>query len=152
MNILNLQEEPQQIGQLVEWHHNEWSYLNPDGSIEQRTEKMKMYLEPDFVPSTFIGKDNDALIGSAAIVKCDMDTHEELSPWLASVYVSTSHRKHGYGALLVKHIMRKAKAEGIRTLYLFTPSEEDFYTRLGWIKKSEESYRGAAVIIMEVNL
>jgi len=111
-----------------------------------------MYLEPEFVPSTFIGKDNGELIGSAAIVKCDMDTHEELSPWLASVYVSACHRKHGYGGLLVRHVMQKAKEEGVRALYLFTPSEEDFYGKLGWRKRSEESYRGAAVTIMEVHL
>ena len=152
MNIINLKKEPYNIEQLAEWHHNEWSYLNPDGSIKERIEKMKMYLEPDFVPSTFIGKDNDELIGSVAIVKFDMDTHKELSPWLASVYVSSNHRKHGYGGLLVRHVMQKAKDEGIRKLYLFTPSDEDFYTKLGWSKKCEENYRGATVTIMEVNL
>ena len=121
MNIINLQEEPQQIGQLVEWHHNEWSYLNPDGSIEERTERMKRYLEPDFVPSTFIGKDNDALIGSVAVVKHDMDTHEELSPWLASVYVSAGHRKHGYGGLLVRQ--RACFLSGIEGNRLFDPAD-----------------------------
>lgn len=152
MNILNLKDEPYHIGKLAEWHHNEWSYLNPDGSIEKRSEKMKMYLEPGFVPSTFIGKDNGELIGSAAIVKYDMDTHEELSPWLASVYVSAGHRQHGYGGLLVRHVMQKAKEKGIKKLYLVTPSEENFYAKLGWSKKFEEIYKGVAVTIMQVNL
>ncbi|MEH6453057.1 MAG: GNAT family N-acetyltransferase [Psychromonas sp.] len=152
MNIINIKEETQHIVQLAEWHHKEWSYLNPDGSLEQRIERMKMHLDTDFVPSTFIGKNNDELIGSAAIIESDMDTHQELSPWLASVYVSASHRKHGYGGLLVRHIMHKAKEQGVRKLYLFTPSDEDFYSKLGWSKKSEEEYRGTTVTIMEVIL
>jgi N-acetylglutamate synthase-like GNAT family acetyltransferase len=152
MNILNLKEEAYHIGQLSEWHHNEWSYLNPDGSVEKRADKMKMYLGSELVPSTFIGKDGEELIGSAAIVESDMDTHEELSPWLASVYVSSNNRKKGYGASLVMHVMEKAKEQGIEKLYLFTPSEETFYKNIGWCKKYEENYRGHLVTVMEVTL
>ena len=152
MHILNLKEAPSRIQQLAEWHHSEWSHLCVDGRLETRLDKMASYLGDDFVPTTFIGEKDGELVGSAAIIKCDMHTHENLSPWLASVYVSNDFRKNGYGASLVRHVMEKAKEQGILKLYLYTPSEEEFYSRLGWIKKSEENYMGETVIIMEVSL
>ena len=40
MNIINLKQKPEYIDILASWHHNEWSYLNPNGSIEKCREKM----------------------------------------------------------------------------------------------------------------
>ncbi|NOU14214.1 MAG: GNAT family N-acetyltransferase, partial [Methylococcaceae bacterium] len=73
MQILNIIDEPEHIPTLAEWHHKEWSYLNPEGSIQKRIEKMQSYLADGLIPSTFIAKAT-VLLGSAAIVELDMDT------------------------------------------------------------------------------
>ncbi len=152
MDILNLKNEPQHIEQLAHWHHEAWSYLNPSMSVHQRSEEMQEYLNPDLVPSTFIGKEESTLIGSAAILKNDMDTKKHLSPWLASVYVAKEFRRKGYGGELVMKVMKEAKQQGIKVLYLFTPSEEGFYKNLGWQAISKEQYRGESVTVMAVEL
>ena len=152
MDILNLKEELCHLEQLAEWHHNEWSYLNPGEGVEDRIAKMRKYLDQSFIPSTYIGKFQGELIGSAAIVKHDMDNHKELSPWLASVYVAKQFRKNGFGSRLVKHVMSKAKEKGFKKLYLFTPSQEQFYSNLGWGVVSSEYFRGSLVTIMKVDL
>jgi N-acetylglutamate synthase-like GNAT family acetyltransferase len=152
MNIINLKDEPYHIQQLAEWHHEEWSYLSLDGRLEVRVEKMKRYLGNEFVPSTIIGKIENELVGSAAILKHDMDTHYELSPWLASVYIRTDMRGKGVGAGLVKHVMKMAKEAGLVNMYLFTPSAQKFYESLGWSRKYVENYKGEEAIIMEVTL
>lgn len=148
MNILDLKEEPEHIPTLANWHHNEWAHLNPDDSLQKRIEKMQSYLGRGLIPSTFIAKERNRLAGSAAIVKHDMDTRLELSPWLASVFVTPEYRQKGIGTKLVLHVMEKAKNEDINTLYLFTPNREKFYKELGWSTFSEELYRGQEVTVM----
>lgn len=152
MSIVNLNREPYHLDTLAEWHHSEWSYLNPGGSVSKRAEKMRSYLTGDAIPSTYVYKLEEELAGSAAIVVQDMDTHKELSPWLASVYVKPELRGKGVGSKLVLHVMEQAKDLGIETLYLFTDGKANFYAKLGWSVWSEEIYRGCHVTIMEVRL
>ena len=151
MQILDLRNEPQHISQLAEWHHQEWSSLNPGRTLEQRIESMQSYLGDDLVPSTFIAKDA-TLMGSAAIIVSDMETKPELTPWLASVFVRPDFRNRGVGGLLVQHVMQQARIAGIEQLYLFTPDRASFYRRLGWKTLSEEQYREHRVTIMSVEL
>ncbi len=133
------------------WHHKEWSHFNPDESISQRITRMQPDLNTDFIPSTYIATDNE-LLASATIVANDMETKPELTPWLASVYVSEKNRNKGIGTKLVKHIMCRAQANDIEKLYLMTPDQRLFYQRLGWNILSEELHHGTAVTVMEITL
>jgi N-acetylglutamate synthase-like GNAT family acetyltransferase len=81
-----------------------------------------------------------------------MDIHQELTPWLASVYVERSSRRKGIGSMLVQHVMQTAKAADISHLYLFTPDQQRFYKRLGWNELIHENYREHCVTIMSVEL
>ncbi|MBD9356322.1 GNAT family N-acetyltransferase [Methylomonas albis] len=151
-NIINLSQEPHKIPTLAQWHQAEWAGLNPGQTLEDRIERMQAYLSNKLIPSTFICKHEGTLAGSAAIIESDMDTHLELTPWLASVYVTPAFRRQGIGAKLVKHVMSQAETAGVAKLYLFTPDQADFYQKLGWTEMEEEDYRGHRVKIMSVVL
>ena len=112
---------------------------------------MRAFLAPGFVPTTFVAVDDD-LLGSAAIVACDMETHGELSPWLASVYVRDKYRRRGVGSALVRHVMQAAACNGFDTLYLFTPDRESFYRQLGWSHYERTPYHGETVVVMRADL
>lgn len=150
--ILDLREKPQQIPILAAWHYAQWGYLNPGVSLEARIEKMQKYLGDEPIPSTYLWIDGDDLIGSAALVKSDMDTHPELTPWLASVYVRPEGRGSGVGAALVNYVVQKAREQNLRELFLFTPDRENFYARLGWHTIAKEEYRGIEVTLMKIEL
>jgi GNAT superfamily N-acetyltransferase len=150
-NITDLKTEPHHISQLADWHHHEWSSLNPGQTVDQRIESMSFYLSDDLVPSTFIAKGTH-LMGSAAIIEYDMDTHPEWMPWLASVYVVPEFRNQGVGSRLVEHVIEEARKAGIKELYLFTPDRVSFYQKLGWRVFNKEEYRGHWVTVMSVKL
>ena len=152
MDIINLKEEPNFISALAEWHHNEWSYLNPSLTLNERIYKMEAYLSDEIIPSTYIAKENDILLGSSALLEHDMETKKHLTPWLASIYIAEPHRKQGIGSNLVLHAMKEAKKENISKLYLFTPDQEKFYKNLGWSTIEKEIYQNHNVIIMEAEL
>jgi N-acetylglutamate synthase-like GNAT family acetyltransferase len=150
--ITDLKTEPHHIPVLADWHHKEWSSLNPGKTVDQRIAAMSSYLCEDLVPSTFIAKGNQ-LMGSSAIIENDMDTRPELTPWLASVFVAKEFRNQGIGSRLVKHVIEKARKAGIRELYLFTPDRVAFYERLGWqVLNNEEEYRGHWVTVMSCKI
>ncbi len=148
IDIFDLKKYPQHLSQLAKWHHAEWSYLNPKSSLKSREQKMQSYLEETFIPSTFIAKTDHELIGSASIIENDMDTHPEMTPWLASVYVSKKYRHQRVGSRLVKYVMNQASLYNFDKLYLFTTDQEDFYKKLGWEIIKEETYRRCSVNIM----
>lgn len=149
--IKNLTTIPDTLNLLAQWHQSEWAKFNPGETLEQRMVRMHDYLNPDFIPSTFVALD-DCVLGSGAIVKNDMDSRPELSPWLASVYVLPGHRGRGIGSKLVQHIMSQAKSETYKKLYLFTTDKQDFYEKLGWQTFDVENYHGQQVNLMQVFL
>jgi N-acetylglutamate synthase-like GNAT family acetyltransferase len=152
LKIINLRSAPEHIPTIAEWHHAEWGYLNPGGTVGTRIEKMQRYLRGEAMPSMYICVEGDRVLGTAALVESDMDSHPELSPWLASVYVHADYRKRGIGALLVNKVVTVANTLGYSPLYLFTPDQEHFYKNLGWQFIAQESYRGGQATLMKIEL
>lgn len=152
MRIMNLREDEDSLPVLARWHQDEWHFLEPTGTLRDRIRKMKRCFCNAFVPSIYIAKEKNALLGSAAIVEHDMDTRTDLTPWLAGVYVSENHRKRGIGARLVRYVMQQAGAHGFETLYLYTPTQRVFYQKLGWTTVEEIEYKGCPVTIMSAGL
>lgn len=151
MKILDLRSAPQHIPTLATWHHAEWSYLNPGKTLGDRIAKMQKYLSSEKIPTMLIAIEGEDLLGSAALIESDMDTHPELTPWLANVYVNPDKRGLGIGGKLVKAIMQLAKDYQLPRLYLFTPDQEAFYAKMGWRTLSHEHYYNAAVTIMQLD-
>lgn len=151
MQISSLQDKPHHLLPLAQWHHAEWSYLNPARTLDERIEEMREDLQGKPIPTTFVAEDNGELLGSACILADDMSSHPELSPWLASVYVAEQHRKKGIGSVLVKRVMQHARESGVKRLYLYTPDQAQLYVKLGWQVYSEEPYNGTPVTIMSID-
>jgi len=63
-----------------------------------------------------------------------------------------SYRKRGIGTALVRHVINVARDAGFADLYLFTPSQENFYQTLGWATISKALYRGEHVTVMRYRL
>jgi GNAT superfamily N-acetyltransferase len=151
MKITNLKEHPEYIPTLAKWHHDEWAYLNPGGSLEGRIRFLGAQTESDDIPETFVAVSGTILLGSASLVPHDMEMRMDLTPWLASVYVATEQRKQGVGSALVRHVVQEAARRGYETLYLFTPDQQALYAGLGWTTLEKTEYQGYVVEIMTID-
>jgi len=136
------------LPELAELHFNEWRHFSPDKTLEDRVLKLRDVAQTSDVPLMVVAIDNDQLIGSAALVTEDMRTRENLSPWLASVFVKPEFRKNGIATRLVRHIEDEATRRGIGKLFLYTEHAHDLYSRLGWNDLEECEYQGVNVAIM----
>ncbi len=151
MEIIDLRQAPQHIPTIARWHFDEWGYLNPGKTLEYRIERMQRYIADNPIPSMLIAVEGDAVLGTAALVEADMDSHPELTPWLASVYIREDQRGRGLGKKLVQALMDFAGQQQLKQLYLFTPNQADFYAKLGWKALAQELYRNTPVTIMQLD-
>lgn len=151
MKIIDLRHAPQHIPTIARWHFDEWGYLNPGKTLAYRIERMQRYIADNPIPSMLIAIDGEDVLGTAALVAADMDSHPELTPWLASVYIREDQRGLGLGKALVKALMDFAGQQQLPRLYLFTPDQEGFYAKLGWKTRVRETYRDTPVTIMQLD-
>jgi GNAT superfamily N-acetyltransferase len=150
--ILPLVERPQAINQLALWHFVQWGVMNPASTVERRRERLQTHLQRGRVPQTFIAVDGEQLLGSASLVAADLPSHDNLSPWLASVYVDPPFRNRGIGAALVQAVVEEARSLRFPLLYLFTPDRARFYAGLGWETIEQSRWHDMAVTIMQYDL
>lgn len=148
MQIVSLADKKEFIWELAELHHGEWKHFNPLLSLEKRAELIDKAAGQEGIPSVFIATSGSRLIGSAAVVRQDMDTKPELSPWLAAVYVKEDYRHQGIAAKLIARCEQEVAHSGIKTWYLYTEFASKLYERLGWCLMERCVYKGVVVSVM----
>jgi hypothetical protein len=94
-SLLNLKDNPEYREQLTRWHHDQWSCFNPGESRQQRTLRIRSHLNAELIPSTFITVDKELSV-SVALVECGMESKQQLSPCLASVYAAPAVQEAKY--------------------------------------------------------
>ena len=75
-------------------------------------------------------------MGSASLLVEDVPEWRHLTPWVASLYVVPSERGKKIGTQLVRHAVPVAGQLGVKTVFLLTPGQAEFYRRLGWSEVS----------------
>ena len=136
------------IPALARWHHAEWSAVTPHLSVPDRIAGFRARAQRGIIPTGFVALLNNTPVGMACLVESDIDTHRQLTPWLATVLVGPEFRGQGIGSALSTRATNEAVVMGVATLYLFTFDRQGFYERLGWSELEEAKYAGRSGTIM----
>jgi GNAT superfamily N-acetyltransferase len=150
MDIAYLADHPQHISTLAAWHHAQWGHLNPGTDVAWRTRQLTLHTGRPGIPTTLIALDGDTLLGSASLVKNDLTSHPDLTPFLASVYVAPAFRRQGVASALVRGVVAVVQELGLPEFYLITPDQQRLYASLGWQAREQVSYRGEMVTLMAI--
>jgi predicted N-acetyltransferase YhbS len=140
------------IPTIAQWHFQEWGHYRAGDSVERRVERLTEAANRRQVPTVIVAYEGERVLGSAMLVACDMQTRQDLTPWVAGVYVAAEERGKGIGAALVERVVEEARALGYAKLYLFTFSTEKYYERRGWKLVERTDYLGVEVAVMEREL
>jgi len=148
ITIEYLADYPEFLPTLAEWQHGEWGYIRPGDTVEARMALLQASIGRDCIPLTMVALADGKVLGSASLIRHDMDTRLELTPWLAGVFVAPEHRRQGIGPQLVRRIMAEAGKLNGPVLYIYTVHSEAFYANLGWSLLEHTAYRNQKVAIM----
>ena len=152
VRIAYLAEHLDAIPTLAQWHHAEWSWVTPDLTVADRIAGFTARARRNSIPTAFVGLADDAVVGMACLVDCDIPSHSHLTPWLATVLVSPDYRGRGIASALCIRATEEARRLGAANLYLFTFDRQSLYDRLGWSPLEEAIYGGRSGTIMALRL
>ncbi|MGD8783074.1 MAG: GNAT family N-acetyltransferase [Thioalkalispiraceae bacterium] len=141
---------PELIPVLAQWHDQEWRHLNPAHyDLQARIAEYQQATTSSPLPVMLVAHQQGAAMGSARLIADDMETHPELSPWLASLYVHPDYRQQGVATRLINEIELSANRLGFEQIYLFTEDKAQLYKRLDWQEYAHDVYFGQSVMIMK---
>ena len=130
------------------WQQQEFGYLSPAGTVEQRMERLSIARDRASLPISLVAFTEDQdLVGSASVTAATL-THKHLSPWLSSVVVPAEHRGKGIASKLALAAVAEARRLGFDKIHLFTPRNEQLYARLGWATFDRTEINSVAVYLM----
>jgi GNAT superfamily N-acetyltransferase len=147
LRIESVADRPELADVVAGWHFAEWGHLTPTLSLADRVQGVLAAAD-----GTYVAVEGDEPVGTAGLVAHDMDTHPDLGPWLAGVYVTPDRRRRGVAAALTRFVAERAAAEGATTLYLYTDSAQSYWERAGWYRVGDEPYLGETVTVMGLRL
>lgn len=152
VRIAYLSDHPAAIEPLSEWHFAEWRSLFPEWSVGEVAAELGSHRQRRAIPTTFVALHGAEVVGSTSLLLKDLPGAEQLSPWLASVFVAPAWRGKGIGQRLVRRAVSEAQSLGVATLHLFTTESEAWYLPQGWRVLERRPYQGAVATIMDLDL
>lgn len=148
--IVAVSERPELAPLVARWRVD--AFFNYPGgyTVEEMTALM---LAPPIGPKeTFVLFDHGQPIGTAGLVRADLETRPDLTPWLAGLFVEPGFRGHGHATALVRRVEAFALTASVPVLWLYTLTAEPFYVRLGWERAGMEQDNGHEVVLMRRSL
>ena len=131
VKIEYLADHPEWIHLIAFMHQLEMrtaSDRNFDRSIQRFSERMNRHT----LPMTLVAVEDTIPVGSVSLLEHQLDSHLNLSPWVASLFVLEQYRNLGIGIRLMQEIEMIASAIGHTSLFLFTHTAKAYYENRGW--------------------
>jgi GNAT superfamily N-acetyltransferase len=129
MTIELLADNTEFLPTLVCWYEREWRpYYGIDGPGKAQVD-LEARCNRDTVPIGFVAKENNQLLGSAAL---DLDAATSLVPSVVGLLVADEFRREGVASELLKSATRLAESLGYNHLYISTSMLGDHLLRNGW--------------------
>ncbi len=73
-----------------------------------------------------VARDGDNIVG------CGGSEAYKMAALIRSIAVRDTHRGHGIGRLLVRHLLDRLASRGIREFYLLTTTAQDYFAKRGF--------------------
>lgn len=128
LRIAFLADYPQYKQQVIDWL---WQAFGSDNSRAFFASIVESSLCHEGLPITFIALHDDKPVGTVGLWRCDLISRQDLTPWLAALYVEESQRGHGIGLQLQQYVQEYSRKAGFKELYLYAEFS-GYYQRYGW--------------------
>lgn len=153
MEFLLLADEPLAVETVASWYFEQWCRESGRYTKEQVLAKVSAATNRTDPPLLILAKLNNELVGAAELKIREMEAYPDYEFWLGGVYVTSHARGYGVASALVNQALRRARAAGIKQLYLQTEDlTGGLYVRHGFVPVAKVESKGIDVLIMVTNL
>jgi len=133
MKIEPLSDNMHLFEDVAKMKFQEFSYLTGEDTLENYLSRQSKYVTKQHLPKAYVVlNEKKELIGTFTLKLRDFGLRLDLTPWLGSLVVASTHRRQGVGAFIVYQAERLATELGYSVLYLYTPDKEAWYSKQGW--------------------
>ena len=146
LEIINLADRPDLIAACATWNFGEWGEFH-GGTLEQTIAGFHAVVQADDGQIARAALSDGELAGFALLIDNDLETHQHLKPWVASVFVSPDYRGRGIARSLVGAVEKAAAELGHDEAYLYT-NKPDLYRQIGWedFEQLDGDYAGMLIL------
>lgn len=128
ITIENLRDFPQYRQQVIDWL---WQAFGSDNSRAFFASVVDSSLSTADLPLTFIALEREKIVGTVGLWRCDLISRQDLTPWLAALYVDKAWRSRGLGRQLQHFVSQYSQSAGFHDLYLWA-TFSGYYEQHGW--------------------
>jgi predicted N-acetyltransferase YhbS len=148
MRIDYLPDDIRIVRQVAGWLYGEWGHLNPGSTLNNAMVRLSLQGRARTLPLVLVAFDDGCPVGTVSLVFYDMKSRQDLTPWLASVWVLPGYRGQGVGSALCRRVRVEARRLRLGRVYLFTHDKMSFYETLGWQWMRQVELRSGCYVIM----
>lgn len=130
IEIVNLVDGQDYLEEVSEWIWKEWSKEHGD-KLEDVIYRSKHSINKNSVPQMYIAKYKNEVVGVVSIWTNDLTARQDLSPWMATLYIKEKFRNMGIGKKLQYKCIEEAQRMNYKNLYLIT-DHKNYYEKTGW--------------------
>jgi len=150
VTVENLADNTEHIDEVSGWVWEEWS-KEGGSKLEDIIYRTKHSICRDKIPQIYIAKLGDEVVGTVSLWHNDLTTRQDLTPWLAALYIKKEYRGKGIGTLLQEKCIEVVKELGYKNLYLIT-DHDNYYERSGWKFLEMAPIQGRQIKVYEYNI
>jgi len=134
MEIIEIQQRPELFKEAVKVFWEQWGSESNYKFYEDCM--IHSGKTPDFLPSFYVAIENEKIIGTYALLRNDVNSRQDLFPWLACLYVDPTYRGNSIGEQLLEHGLQMTAQLGHEKLYL-SSDLEGYYEKCGWTNSTK---------------
>lgn len=130
IKVVNLRDNLEYLEEVSEWVWKEWSEVH-GASLEDVIYRSKHSICEDKIPQMYIALYNKEVIGVVSLWNNDLTARQDLTPWMATLFIKEEYRNLGVGTILQNKSIEIARSLNYDYLYLIT-DHVGYYERTGW--------------------
>lgn len=129
MKIVELQDRNSLFEKAIQVFWKEWGNENNYKFYEDAI--IHSCSNSSDIPRFYVAIKKGEIIGTYALLRNDLNSRQDLCPWLACLFVKEKYRGRETGSKLLQHSLKEAAKIGYYKLYLSTDLD-GYYEKYGW--------------------
>lgn len=132
MEIYNLADKMEYFNEVVEWLFYEWGVHGEKNNKAFWKSWVNSSLSKTDIPQTYIAIEDDKLLATFSLWRCDLQSRQDLFPWFGGLVVKEDYRSKGIGKLMQYKAFEVLNNLGYQEVYCFSEFA-NYYEITGWL-------------------